>query len=116
MEAFQQSNSSDEIKRARALVFMNDIQSHLRSDNAVFQLTLEVQIIRNMYDESWYVIARNEAGEEVTGQNSNGRGQHGHFVHPGNGTGTPKMVAASLANDLRWFNKKRNEAKKEQEA
>jgi hypothetical protein len=101
--------SRSDIERARALVFLDGVQKALQNNEHVFDLTLELEVVSSKFggNLSWYVIAKNRDGEEVTSQDADNKGQHGEHVHPWNGTGEPEVVASSLKVARHWFNKKK---------
>ena len=108
MKVYTEARAKD-VTDARAIVFLADVQDALL-ELRVHGLKLELQVIPAAHWASnprQYIIARNRDGEEITSLDSDNKGQHGHFIHPGNGTGTPKAVAASIANDLKWFTKRK---------
>lgn len=107
---YTEASGSKILEQARAMVFLDKVQRALQENEKVWDLTLRLQVVPNSFGgNSWYVIAENRNGEEVTSQDCDNKGQHGEYVHPWNGTGEPELVAKSLRVARYWFNKRKAE-------
>ena len=109
MTTYREGNSS-ELREAREMVYLAEVRNHLQVTHGAYGLELEIESVYSPYGSSRYIIATlTKDGVEVTSQNANNRGQHGHYIHPSNGLGTAEVVAAFIAADLRRYNVRKQE-------
>lgn len=88
--------SRDELRIARNVIFLDDLQNELRKKN-VHGLRLHMETVVEGMNTSRYIVAKTSDGVEITTQRDGGKGQHGHYVHPRNGD--PVSAAFHISHD-----------------